>query len=250
MTRDRRTRKTDDRRGRKPKQKDHRRDARRPAATRPKTPKRAGLPIVVATKNPAKAHELAKLLEETPFTVVGAELIADLQAPVEDGATFRANAVKKALHYSRLVDSLVLADDSGLEIDALDGQPGVRSARLGGPSATDADRVRLILSKMESVPWERRTARFRCEIAIAQRGEVLASFDGSVEGRIAFEPEGSAGFGYDPIFFYEPMRMTFAAMTAEEKHHVSHRGKALERAVDWLKHWCARKSEPGSGSSG
>ncbi len=177
------------------------------------------------------------MLEETPFFVVGPDVIDDFSPAVEDGHTFEANARKKAFHYSQRVDHLVLADDSGLEVDALKGEPGVRSARLGGVSATDADRVRLILARMEQVPWEERGARFRCSIAIARRGKLLASFDGSVEGRITFEPEGSDGFGYDPIFLFEDMRMTFAEMTQQEKERVSHRGQALERAVGWLEEY-------------
>jgi XTP/dITP diphosphohydrolase len=190
--------------------------------------------IFLATKNPGKAAELEELLEPHGLHVVGPERMRDLPAPVEDGATFRANAVKKALHYSRLVDLPVLADDSGLEVDALEGRPGVRSARLGGSSASDADRVRLVLSQLEGVSWEKRTARFRCVIAIARDDVLLSEFAGSVEGRIAFEPAGAGGFGYDPIFYHEPAAMTFSEMTSEEKHRVSHRGQALERTVGWL----------------
>jgi XTP/dITP diphosphohydrolase len=195
-----------------------------------------GRPAVVflATRNPGKVAELQERLEGRRIRVIGPESIAELGAPVEDGATFHANARKKALHYSRLVKTLVLSDDSGLEVDALGGEPGVRSARLGGPSATDDDRVKLILRRLESVPWEKRGARFRCVLAVAAHGEILATFDGSVEGRIAFEPAGGAGFGYDPIFYYPPMDRTFAEMTRAEKDRVSHRGQALDRAVGWL----------------
>lgn len=190
--------------------------------------------IFLATKNPGKAAELEELLSPHGLHVAGPERMRDLSAPVEDGNTFRDNAVKKALHYSRLVELPVMADDSGLEIDALGGRPGVRSARLGGPSASDMDRVRLVLSQLEGVAWEDRTARFRCAIAIARGDALLAEFSGAVEGRISFEPAGAGGFGYDPVFYYEPMGRTFAEMTAEEKHSVSHRGQALERAVGWL----------------
>lgn len=190
--------------------------------------------IFLATKNPDKAAELGAILEPYGIGVLGPEVIRDLPSAVEDGATFRDNAVKKALHYSRYVDGPVLADDSGLEVEALDGRPGVRSARLGGPSASDADRVRLVLNQLEGVEWERRGARFRCVIAVARADDLLQTFDGQVEGRITFEPAGAAGFGYDPIFYYEPADMTFAEMTAEEKSQVSHRGQALERAVGWL----------------
>ncbi len=196
--------------------------------------RRGGLRVCLATRNPGKVRELAALLEESPWQVLGPEALEGLEAPAEDGSSFEANARKKALHYSRLVRHLVMADDSGLEVEALGGQPGVRSARICGPSATDLDRMRWILSQLEKVPWEERDARFRCVIAFALRGEILASFEGEVEGRITFEPEGSAGFGYDPIFYYPPMDMTFAEMTAAEKDRVSHRGQALERAMGWL----------------
>lgn len=191
--------------------------------------------LFVATKNPGKAREIAELLEGVPLKVVGPTLIRNLTAPVEDGATFEANAIKKALHYSRLVDYTVLADDSGIEIDALDGKPGVRSARLGGPAATDNDRVRLVLRMLEGVPWEERTARFRCSVAIARGDNLLATFDGAVEGMIAFEPKGASGFGYDPVFHFEEAGRTFAEMTSAEKHRVSHRGEALGKAVAWLR---------------
>ncbi len=174
------------------------------------------------------------MLAESPIQVVDVEIARKISAPPEDGATFAANARKKAIHYSRHVAFPVIADDSGLCIDALDGQPGVRSARLGGPAASDSDRVRLVLRKLERVPWEKRTARFVCVLAIAQRGEVLACFEGHVEGMIDFEPKGSGGFGYDPIFFYPPAGKTFAELDRTEKDRVSHRGQALERAVGWL----------------
>ncbi len=203
-----------------------------------------GVPLVLATRNPGKVRELAGRLEGTPWRVLGPEAIEGLPAPVEDGATFAANARKKAIHYSRLVDHPVLADDSGLEIDALGGWPGVRSARVGGPGATDEDRIRLVLARMEDVPWEERGARFRCVLAVARRGEVLATFEGEVEGRIALEPEGGGGFGYDPVFFYPPMNRTFAEMTAAEKDSVSHRGRALDRAVAWLRDFLERGRGP------
>lgn len=195
------------------------------------------LPIFVATRNPGKVAELSRLLEGHNCLPYGPEVIHEFTAPTEDGSTFEANARKKAIQYSRQVKAIVLADDSGLEIDALDGQPGVRSSRLGGPHASDLDRIHLILGKMEGVPWEKRTARFRCVVALARDGEILATFDGVVEGMITFEPEGSAGFGYDPIFFYPPAGMTFASMTPEEKNSISHRGQAFEGAVSWLAGW-------------
>ncbi len=192
------------------------------------------IPLLLATRNPGKVREFEALIDRRVFRMLEPEVIEGLGHPVEDGRTFADNARKKALFYSRLVDCLVLADDSGLVVDALGGEPGVRSARLGGPHATDEDRIRLILRRMEHVPWERRTARFVCVLAVARRGRILEAFEGTVEGRIALEAAGAEGFGYDPIFYHPPMDRTFAEMLPVEKHRVSHRGQALERAVGWL----------------
>ncbi len=205
-------------------------------------PKR-DVPLFLATGNPGKVRELQALLSETRYRVIGPEVIHKFAPAKEDGDTYEANAIKKAYHYSCVIRSLVLADDSGLSVDALGGEPGIRSARAGGVAATDADRVRLILSRMENVPWEKRTARFHCSIAVALQGKPLATFSGSVEGMISFEPAGSAGFGYDPIFYYPQMDMTFAEMTAEEKDHISHRGQALERARAWLEEYAILNQE-------
>jgi XTP/dITP diphosphohydrolase len=209
--------------------------ARIDAPAAPPEPPR--IPLLLASKNPGKLRELAQMLSELPFAVEGADVWSKVPAPTEDGATFEANARKKAIHYSRYVDALVIADDSGLEVDALDGAPGVRSARLAGPTASDTDRVRLIVRRLERVPWEKRTARFRCVLAVAHNGTVLETFEGTVEGLISFEPRGADGFGYDPIFYYPAAEMTFAEMTAAEKNRVSHRGQALERAVGWLREY-------------
>lgn len=198
--------------------------------------KKPGLTVVLASKNPGKVAELAALLEGLPLHVAAPETIEKLSPPVEDGRTFAANARKKAVQYSRqLKGKVVIADDSGLEIDALNGQPGIRSARLGGPAASDMDRVRLILQKLEKMPWEKRGARFRCVVAIALNGKILGSFEGAVEGKIAFEPAGSNGFGYDPIFYFPPMSRTFAEMEPIEKNSVSHRHLAMANAALWIR---------------
>ncbi len=214
------------------------RPPRKRAEERPPPPEsRSLIPrLVVATKNAGKVMEIITMLEGVALRIAGPDVISKLDSPTEDARTFAANARKKALHYSRsLRHDFVLADDSGLEIDALDGEPGVRSARLGGPSASDMDRVRLILSRMEKVSWELRDARFKCVVAIAKNGTVLATFEGQVDGKIAFEPSGSAGFGYDPIFFFPPMHRTFADLEPVEKNSVSHRHQAMRQAVAWLK---------------
>lgn len=192
--------------------------------------------MVVATHNRGKLGEILDRLRDLPvyFQLLD-ELGRRIDAPVEDAPTFTGNARKKALHYARFTDNLVLAEDSGLSVDALDGAPGVRSARFAGAGATDADRIRLLLTKLDGVRWDYRTARFVCAAAIARTGKILASFEGVSEGRITLEPVGSGGFGYDPIFYHDASDRTFAEMTRDEKFKVSHRGRALEQVERWLR---------------
>lgn len=153
----------------------------------------------------------------------------------ETGATFLENATLKAVAASRFFgdDRLVLADDSGLEVDALDGAPGVRSARFSGEGATDLKNLELLLVKLQGAA--NRTARFRCVIALARGGELAASFDGACEGHIIDAPRGRDGFGYDPVFVPEGGTLTFAEIPAEEKNSMSHRAKAMARALEWLR---------------
>jgi XTP/dITP diphosphohydrolase len=200
--------------------------------------------LVVATGNPGKIAELAQALREftvdssqftvdsSQFTVHGIEALAD-QAPVEEtGATFEANAKLKAEAYSRRTPHLVLADDSGLEVDALDGGPGVLSARYGSPTLSDKARAKAILKALVDVPDDKRTARFRCVLAVAKGGRTLATFDGVVHGVILRELRGDGGFGYDPIFFHPPSGKAFGELTREEKELVSHRGEAIRKFVE------------------
>lgn len=188
--------------------------------------------LVVATGNPGKVKELAGALEPEGFTVYGSESLAD-PAPVEEtGATFEANARAKAEGYSRRTPHLVLADDSGLEVDALGGAPGVLSARYGSPTLSDPARCRAILKALTDTPDGKRTARFRCVLAVARAGRTLAVFDGTVEGTILRELRGSNGFGYDPIFFHAPSGKAFGELTREEKERVSHRGAAIRKFLE------------------
>ncbi len=150
---------------------------------------------------------------------------ASVPAPIEDGATFDENAILKARYYSRLTDGLVFADDSGLEVDALGGAPGVRSARYSGEDATDKSNNRLLLSNLAGV--KNRRARFVCSIALVDRGEVRGIYRGKVEGEIIDEPRGPHGFGYDPLFYFPPFGCTFGEATDDRKFDVSHRGQAL-----------------------
>ena len=152
----------------------------------------------------------------------------------EVAETFAENAVGKALHYSRLSEGLVIADDSGLVVPALGGAPGVHSARYAGPGASDADRIRKLLDAMRGKKGEERRARFVCVLALAERGEPRGVFSASAEGELLDAPRGESGFGYDPIFFFLDLKKTFAEITSEEKNQHSHRGKAFRKALDFL----------------
>jgi XTP/dITP diphosphohydrolase len=163
------------------------------------------------------------------------ELLPDFRAlppAIEDGATFEENAAKKALHYARYASGPLFADDSGLEVDALGGAPGVYSARFSGPQATDESNNRLLLEKLQGVSG--RAARFTCAIALAEAGAIRGIWRASVEGRILEAPRGSGGFGYDPLFYYEPFACTFSEVEGERKFAVSHRGQALRAMLQSL----------------
>ena len=189
--------------------------------------------ILIATRNKGKVAELRAALAAIGMRV---HTLDELPIPTieETGATFEENARLKALTASRQTDWLVLADDSGLEVDAIGGEPGVHSARFGGPNGTDRSRCLLLLSKLEGRVWDERTARFVCSVVLAQKGRVVQSFRGVVEGMIAFEPRGASGFGYDPIFYHPPAAKTFGEMTLEEKARVSHRGRAIDDCIHYL----------------
>lgn len=150
----------------------------------------------------------------------------------ETGSTFEENAIQKAVYYSRLAPGPLFADDSGLEVAALGGAPGVLSARFAGTEATDEANNALLLARMAGIAD--RTARFVCVVALAQGGTLLHTFRGAVQGRIALEPRGSNGFGYDPLFFYEPFGVTFGQVSAERKLSVSHRAQALAAMCSYL----------------
>ncbi len=195
--------------------------------------------LVLATLNPAKARELASLLGDIPFEVVGLSTTPGAALPPEGDDSYQANALAKARAAARLSGAVALADDSGLEVEALDERPGVRSARYGGAGLSDADRCAALLGELSGVPPERRAARFRCVVALVSpdgREEVV---EGAVEGRITDAPQGTGGFGYDPIFCYPPLGRTFAELDPALKNQVSHRGKALALAREVLKRWAS-----------
>ena len=191
--------------------------------------------VLLATSNPAKLREFAAALEPRGIDVIGLQALEDRSEVEETGATFEENARIKAEAYSPRTRLTVLAEDSGLEVDALGGEPGVRSARYGGPGLDDRGRVSLLLEKMWEVPDDGRTARFRCVLAVARDGRTLATFQGVVEGRIIREPRGENGFGYDPVFFHDAIGCTFAQISREEKQRLSHRGQAIRKFLQGVR---------------
>jgi XTP/dITP diphosphohydrolase len=199
---------------------------------------------VLATANPGKLREFRSLLPSCIDVVSAAELGVDL--PPETGNTFAENALLKARAVARATGLIAIADDSGLEVDALGGRPGVHSARFAGEGATDAQNVALLLEQLRGLPPARRTARFRAVIALVAPDGREALAEGTVEGIIVETPRGRYGFGYDPIFRPLSEERTFAEMTLEEKNRISHPARALERATTILREWlgCVDVQEP------
>jgi XTP/dITP diphosphohydrolase len=188
--------------------------------------------LYCATTNPGKLREFQMAL----LDAVQVDPIPGLKSippPEETGATFEENAIQKALYYSKHCDEYLFADDSGLAVDALDGAPGVYSARFAGPGATDSANNELLIARMRGV--QNRTARFVCVIALAKQGRLERTFRGEVEGRLLEAPQGAGGFGYDPLFFYPPFGCTFGEAALERKMHVSHRAQALAQLGVFLK---------------
>lgn len=191
-------------------------------------------PLLLATTNPGKVREIRKALEGLPLTVIGLADVLPGLSYRERGASFLENARAKCLFYSRKWKGLTLAEDSGLEIDALDGAPGVRSARFSSPRPSDEKNIRKVLRSLAGVPASARGAGFVCVMVLARDGRVVREIRGRVRGRIAAAPRGRDGFGYDPVFYYPPRRRTFAEIGPEEKNEVSHRGRAVRRLKRFL----------------
>lgn len=190
--------------------------------------------LLLASQNAGKLEEMRQLVHGLPFRVLGPRELGIHDAPEETGTSFAENAALKARHYSRQSGLLAVADDSGISVAALGGEPGLHSSRFGGPGASDSDRNRLLLEKLAGVPPEGRAARFTSSVALAQGDAILFQVTEQVEGRIAEQPRGDNGFGYDPIFFYPPFGLTFGQVAPGEKDRVSHRGKAFARLRDFL----------------
>ena len=196
--------------------------------------------LLLATTNKHKLEEFQTILQDLPFQLLTLRDVHIDMDVEETGSTFAENAILKAQTYARTANMLALADDSGLEIDALGGAPGIYSARFAGYDTPYAERFPLILSQLQTVPPSQRTARYRCVIALAEPSGYTRVVEGTVEGMIADEPRGEHGFGYDPIFFVPGFGRTMAEMTAEEKHRISHRGRAAEAARPLLENWPAQ----------
>lgn len=194
--------------------------------------------LVIATSNRGKLAELRQLLAELPVEVLGMEDALGRPLEIaEEGATFEANAVHKAKVVAKATGTLTLADDSGLEVDALGGKPGVHSARFAGPNAKDAENNAALLEALRNIEGERLTARFRCVLALVEPGEEmpLVVVDGRCEGRITNEARGEGGFGYDPLFVVAETGRTMAELSSAEKNSLSHRARALRELLPKLR---------------
>jgi len=186
--------------------------------------------LLLATNNTGKVKEFRSLLQGIPFELVTPQDMGIKTEVAETGTTYEENARLKACALAKESGLLTLADDSGLEVDALSGEPGVMSARYAGKNASDADRVKYLLSKIKDVLKEKRTARFRCVIAIAKPDGPVEFCEGECQGLIAFEPCGKNGFGYDPIFCFPKYGKTMAELPIDIKNRISHRGRAAQKA--------------------
>ncbi len=196
--------------------------------------------IVLASRNRKKIEELVTIIEATGLTgsdeevkILTPDMFAECAEVEEDGDTFEANAIKKARYVSECTGLNAIADDSGIEVDALDGRPGVYSARYAGNDANDRNNLEKLLAEMSNVPPGRRNARFVCCIALSTK-KGIRTFSGFVEGTIAMDPAGDNGFGYDPVFIPEGHERTFAQMSDRGKNSMSHRGRALQKLQDCL----------------
>jgi XTP/dITP diphosphohydrolase len=195
--------------------------------------------LLIGTGNAGKVREFAALLADLPWTIVTPDALGIDEDVAETGTTFAENALLKATWYARRSGLVTLADDSGLEVAALDGAPGVYSARFAGPGASDADRNALLLERLRDVPWHARLARFVCCIAIVAPDGRSETVTGVLSGVIERAPRGSGGFGYDPLFYVLDDDATLAELPAARKHAISHRARAAAAACEVLRRWTA-----------
>ena len=190
--------------------------------------------LLLATRNKGKIREQAEVMSESGIDVVGLDAWPDLESPEEPGPSFIDNAVVKALYYHRATGLPAVGEDSGLEVDALDKAPGIYSARWMGEDTSYAVKNQRLLEKLKDLPSEKRTARYVCAVALAERDDIIFRVVETIEGLIAEHPKGQGGFGYDPVFYYPPFDKTLAEAKSEEKNRVSHRGKAMARLSEFL----------------
>ncbi|MBD3246650.1 MAG: XTP/dITP diphosphatase [Candidatus Omnitrophica bacterium] len=191
--------------------------------------------LIVATKNAGKVKEIREILSAAEVEVKCLEDLPDTYALIEDGRTFEENAAKKAIPVSRVYPRVWTAgEDSGLEVDALDGAPGIFSKRYSGADATDQKNNEKLLAALRGLPPQQRTARYRCCVVLARAGRAVKVCEGVLEGVIAVSPQGNGGFGYDPIFSLPEYGKTIAQLSSAEKNAVSHRGRAFEKVRDFL----------------
>ncbi len=205
--------------------------------------------IVLATGNQNKVKEFQTLLKDFPIEIKCLKDYRSLPSVVEDGDTFEENAYKKASHYAKILGLPALADDSGLVVDALEGAPGVYSARYSGENATDWDNCDKLLKELDGK--EDRSARFKCVLSLATPGGPALTWEGSCEGEITTERQGTSGFGYDPVFLYKPLNKTFSEISMADKNQVSHRGVAMaefsaefDNVLTWLEQRLTEQKPP------
>jgi XTP/dITP diphosphohydrolase len=190
--------------------------------------------LLIATRNGHKTREIGQILG-SGWDVRDLGSLPHAPNIEETGATFEENAALKAITISKIFTGLVLADDSGLEVDALEGAPGVRSARFAGPNATDAENRFLLVQKLRNLGGHEFPARFRCVMVLASQGELLGSFGGVVRGKLVLEERGQSGFGYDSLFIPQGYTETFGELQSEIKNSLSHRGRALAHVLEFLR---------------
>ena len=196
---------------------------------------RSQIDVVIATRNTGKMNEMRKMLFNTSFSAFSLDEVSVLEEVEETGTSFEENAMLKAETYGKLSGKLTIADDSGIEVDALGGAPGIYSARYGGDGKDDQDRNKLLLENVEGIPEHQLTARFRGVVALWNPiDNMIVTFDGKIEGKITRNVRGENGFGYDPLFFFPEKNKTLAELTLIEKERVSHRGEAMRKALAYM----------------
>ena len=192
--------------------------------------------IFLATRNQGKISEIKNILKDTVRVRSIYEIIDEHIVAIEDGNTLEENAIIKALAFSKLLKGLIVADDSGLFVDILNGRPGIFSSRYAGEMATDRENIDKLLGELEGIPFDKRQAAFKCVIAVAIEGKLLATFTGDVRGFIGEERRGNNGFGYDPVFYIEKQK-SFAEIDERQKNQISHRAIAIEKLKHFLKEY-------------